>query len=391
MHYDFDALHDRRGTNALKYDARKAVFGRDDVIPLWVADMDFQTAQPIIDAVTQKAAEGIYGYAMRPDSYFDAVRDWQAKRNAWSPDTTLMSVCPGVVPALAGLVQQFSNVGDAILIQPPVYPQFESVIRTANREPLACPLVERDDGYAIDFDAFEAALAQKPALFILCHPHNPVGRVWTREELARMSDRCAAHGVRLIADEIHADLMLRGQRHIPMASLSDETAARTITCLSGTKTFNLAGLHASTVVFPNAEDKRRFDALWEGLHFTDSNAFSLPAMEAAFRQGEDWLDQLLPYIEGNVDYVCDFLRDEIPGIRARRPDATYLVWLDCRGFGMDDDALSRFMVEKAGLGLNAGRAFGANGSGFMRLNAACPRSVLETAMRQLKAAVDARV
>jgi len=388
MNYNFDEVIDRRGNHSAKYDERERKFGAKDVIPLWVADMDFKTAQPIIDALTDKARQGIFGYTSRPDTYFEAIRDWQLKRNGWRIDPSLMSFCSGVVPALSAIIHLFSKKDSSILIQTPVYPEFEESIRAWGREPLNAPLVEKDGHYSVDFDQFEQALRQKPGLFILCSPHNPVGRVWKLEELMRMCELCTAYGVPIVSDEIHSDLVLWGNKHIPTATLSPEIAANTITCISGTKTFNLAGLNASAVIFPNRNYKKDFNKFWHNLSVSRNNSFSVVAMEAAFRYGQEWLDQLLRYLEGNISFVSDYCGEHIPVIKPNIPESTYLIWLDCRALGMSDKQLDEFMVQKARLGMNSGVSFGRGGEGFMRLNAACPRSVLEQAMGQLKAAVD---
>ena len=388
MQYAFDQVIDRSDNYASKYDERTKKFGTQDVLPLWVADMDFKTAQPIIDALSNRAQQGIFGYTSRPDSYFEAVCDWQLRRNGWKIDQSLVSFSTGVVPALSAIVHQFSNPGDKILIQTPVYPEFEDSIRAWNRELLVSSLVEKGGVYTVDFEEFEQALRQRPKFFILCSPHNPVGRVWTREELLQMCQLCVKHGVRIVSDEIHSDLLLWGNKHIPTATLSQEIAASTITCISGTKTFNLAGLQASTTVFPNAADKELFDKFWRNLDILRNNCFSLVAMEAAFRHGEEWLTQLLTYLEGNIRFIHDTCAQRIPTIKPNIPESTYLIWLDCRSLGMSDAALAEFMVKKAQLGMNSGASFGKGGEGYMRLNAACPRSVLEQAMEQLTAAVN---
>ena len=388
MHYDFDTPVDRSGHHAAKYEERVRVFGTDQVIPLWIADMDLPTAQPILDAVTARAREGLFGYTSRPASYFEAACAWQARRHSWSPDPALCSHALGVVPALASLVRIFSEPEDNILIQPPVYPEFAEVTDFQGRTVLANQLLETAPGHwEVDWADFEGKL-QQAKLFILCSPHNPLGKVWSREELTRMMELCLQHGVLVISDEIHSDLVFRGT-HIPTASLTPEIAANVITCISATKTFNLAGLHASVTVFPDQEKKRRFDQFWMSFDVHRNNVFSLVAMEAAWREGDAWLDQLLPYLDGNLHYIKAFLDEKIPEIKTFVPDATYLMWLDCRGLSMAQDDLVRFMIDRAGLGLNSGHGFDPARDGFMRLNAACPRSTLERAMAQLEAAVAA--
>ena len=275
-----------------------------------------------------------------------------------------------------------------MLIQTPVYSEFYDMTEAWNRKVLENPFVEKDGRWEMDWADFEDKLAEAD-LFLLCSPHNPLGIVWTPEELRRMVELCIKHRVVLFSDEIHSDLIFHGKRHTPTASVSDEAARYVVTGISGTKTFNLAGLQASTVVFPNAHMKQVFDQFWMNMDIHRNNAFSLTAMEAAFNHGEEWLEQLLPYLSANFDFVADYCREHIPQIKTCAPDATYLMWLDCRALGLDNDALRLFMIEQAGLGLNDGCSFGRSLNGYMRLNAACPRSVLERAMKQLEAAVKA--
>ena len=387
MRYDFDQVIDRGGNLSAKYDERGKIFGAGDVIPLWVADMDFKTAQPVIDALKARAEEGIWGYTTRPDSYFKAVRDWQSRRNGWTPDTSLMSFSLGVVQTLAACVRLYTPQGGSVLIQTPVYSEFYHTIESAGRRVIESPLTERDGRWSIDWEDFEAKLREAD-LFILCNPHNPLGIVWQSEDLRRMMELCLKYRVLAVSDEIHSDLIFHGKRHIPAASLSPEIAANVVTGISGTKTFNLAGLQASTAVFPNRHMKSVFDRFWSDLDIQRNNAFSVVAMETAFREGEEWLEQLLAYLSGSFDFVVDYCRRRIPKIKTYAPDATYLMWLDCRGLGLSDRELHDFMIQKAGLGLNDGSAYSRGLSGYMRLNAACPRSVLERALRQLEEAVN---
>ena len=389
MKYDFDEIVDRSKNRSAKYDERVKNFGTDDVIPLWIADMDFKTAQPIIDACVKKAEEGIWGYTSRPESYFKAYADWQEKRNGWRPDTALFSWSLGVVPALTAIVRLFTGEHDKIMIQPPVYPEFYDVNELSGRRVAENNMIERDGRWEIDFEDFEEK-AKDPLtkMFILCNPHNPLGKVWTKEELGRMLSICFENGVLVVSDEIHSDLIFHGKKHIPAAMALPGAENRVITCLSATKTFNLAGLQASATVFPNREMKDIFDRYWGSLDIHRNNAFSSVAMEAAFREGDEWLEQMLDYVSGNFDFIADYCKNRIPKIRPSMPDATYLVWLDCRELGLDDAALKEFMIKKAKLGLNPGSSFTRSLSGFMRLNAACPRSVLKKAMEQLEAAVN---
>ena len=387
MIYDFDTPVDRSENHAAKYDERLKKFGREDVIPLWIADMDFRTAQPVIDALTARAQQGLWGYTARPDSYFDAICDWQRRRNGWEIDRSLLSWSLGVVQSLSAIVKNFTPEGGNVLIQTPVYSEFYDVTEAWDRTVLENPLIEENGRWRVDYDDLERKLRQAD-LFIFCSPHNPLGILWSREEVERIARLCLKYKVLMVSDEIHADLVFWGGRHTVAAALGDDIAANVITCFSGTKTFNLAGLQASAVVFPNAELKQKFDGFWRKLDIHRNNAFSLTAMEAAFRYGEEWLEQLKTYLEGNFLFIRDYCAANIPEIVPIVPAATYLVWLDCRQLGLDNGQLHDFMINQARLGLNDGNTFGRSLSGYMRLNAACPRCVLARALEQLRAAVD---
>ena len=383
MKYDFDTIIDRSNNHAAKYDERMKKFGTENVIPLWIADMDFRTAQPIIDALKARAEEGVWGYTSRPDSYFAAIRGWQKRRNGWDIDQSLMSFSLGVVQTLSACVQLFAPEGGNVLIQTPVYSEFYDMTEVWGRTVVESPFVEQDGKWTVDWADFEEKLSRCD-LFLLCNPHNPLGLVWTPEELRRMGALCEKYHVTLVSDEIHSDLIFHGKKHTPTATVAENV----ITCISGSKTFNLAGLQASTVVFPNRHKKQVFDRFWQRMDIHRNNAFSLTAMEAAFTDGDEWLDQLLPYLSANFDYIRDYCAANIPQIKPSVPDATYLVWLDCRALGLTNQELHDFMIQKAKLGLNDGDTFDRSLQGFIRLNAACPRSVLERAMGQLKSAVD---
>ncbi|MBD5642671.1 putative C-S lyase [Clostridium botulinum] len=387
MKYDFDEIIDRSNNRAAKYDERVKKFGTSEVIPLWIADMDFRTAQPIIDACKRKAEEGVWGYTSRPNSYFKSVQEWEKRRNQWDVDVSLMSWSLGVVPALSTIVKIFSHTGDKILIQTPVYSEFYDITEAWGRVVVENQLIEKNAKWYIDFEDFEKK-AKECKIFLLCNPHNPLGIVWEPEELKRMAEICIANDVLLVSDEIHSDLIFHGKKHTPTATLSKEIAKKIITCVSATKTFNLAGLQASTTIFPNEQMKQKFDGLWMNMDIQRNNAFSSVAMEAAYNEGEEWLTQLLAYVSENFDFIKKYFDENIPKIKPNVPDATYLVWLDCRELGMSNEELRDFMIHKAGLGLNEGCSFGRSLSGYMRLNAACPRSVLEQALKQLKEAID---
>ena len=388
MKYNFDEVIDREQNRSAKYDEREKKFGTKDVIPMWIADMDFRTAQPIIDAAKKKAEEGIWGYTSRPASYYEAVCGWQKRRNGWDVDPKMISFAVGVVPAMSSMVNVFTKPEDKVLIQTPVYSEFYDVTESWGRQVVESPLKEKDGVWSINWEDFEKK-AGEAKMFFLCNPHNPLGIVWSREDLTRMCEICIRHQVLIVSDEIHSDLIFHGKKHIPTATLSGEIAAYVITCTSGTKTFNLAGIQAAAIVFPNQELKGVYDRFWVNLDIHRNNAFSSVIMETAFNEGEEWLEQLLEYISGNFDFIREYCREHIPQIKPNLPDATYLVWLDCRELGMSNEELKNFMIHKAGLGLNEGWSFGRSLSGYMRLNAACPRSVIEKALKQLEAAVAA--
>lgn len=387
MKYNFDEVIDRSNNHSAKYDERMKKFGTEDLIPLWIADMDFKTANCIIEALQARASEGIWGYTARPASYFEAIRAWQKKRNGWEIEPSLMSYSLGVVQSISMMVKLFTPEGGSVLIQTPVYSEFYDMAEAWGRKVLENRFVEVNGRFEPDWADFEAKL-QKADLFLLCNPHNPLGRVWEPEELRKMAELCMKYNVVLFSDEIHSDLLFHGKKHTPVATLSPEIANYVVTGISGTKTFNLAGMQASTVIFPNAHMKEVFDSYWFRMDIHRNNAFSLTAMEAAFSAGgEEWLEQLLPYISDNFDFVVSYLEQHIPQIKTFAPDATYLMWLDCRALGLSNKELNDFMIHKAKLGLNDGNSFDRSLDGFMRLNAACPRCVLEKALQQLEAAV----
>ena len=387
MKYDFDTVVDRGGNRSAKYDERMKKFGTDQVIPLWIADMDFKTAQPIIDALKARAEEGIWGYTARPDSYFEAIRGWQKRRNGWDIDQSLMSFSLGVVQTLSACVKLFTPEGGSVLIQTPVYSEFYDMTEAWNRKVLENQFVEKDGKWTVDWADFEEKLKQAD-LFLLCSPHNPLGHVWTEEELRRMMELCLKHHVLVVSDEIHSDLIFHGKKHIPTATLSPEIAANVITGISGTKTFNLAGLQASTVVFPNAHMKQVFDQFWMNMDIHRNNAFSLTAMEAAFNQGEEWLDQLRDYLDENIRFVKEFVKEQLPKASVTAVEGTYLIWLDLNGYESDPKKLEKLMQETARIAFDEGYIFGEEGNGFERINAAMPKRNVEDCMNRIKKALD---
>ncbi|MBP2642684.1 MAG: Cystathionine beta-lyase [Firmicutes bacterium] len=384
MKYDFNRVHDRTNNFSAKYDELGQKFGREELIPLWVADMDFQAAEPIVEALRQRVEQGIYGYTSRSDSYFQAVCEWLERRHGWRAKRELMIHSPGVVPSLSLIIEHFTMPGDKIIIQPPVYYPFFDVVKSHERTLVENPLKVVNGRYEMDYEQLEELGKAGAKLLLLCSPHNPVGRVWTKEELVRLGEICLTYGILIISDEIHSDLVFSGHKHVPMAMISEEFRRNTITCIAPSKTFNLAGLQASIVIFPNGDDRRKFDKVLGAIDMRRNNCFSLVATEAAYRYGDGWLEEVLEYIEGNFTFIRDFCREHIPEVVPNFPEGTYLVWLDCRGMQLDRDELHDFMLDKAKIAMDDGFWFSNDYDGYMRLNAACPRSIIAKALQQWK-------
>lgn len=387
MKYDFDEIIDRSSNFSAKVEESYLHYGTNDVIPLWIADMDFKTAQPIIDAIIDRAKQGIFGYTFRPDEYFNSIADWQIKRNNYKPDTALMAFAPGVVPGMRFILQMFSAENDRIMITTPVYHPFTDIVLNTKRTLVNVPLVNEKGIYKMNFEDIEAEFKKGIKFFIFCNPHNPVGRVWTKEELKTLTSLCLKYRVKIISDEIHSDLIFSGYKHIPIASISKEVEKITYTMIAPSKTFNLAGLQASTIIFPNEEEKNQYVFNLKEMDIARNNCFSLVATIAAYRKGEDWLNQVIEYIHGNMEFIYEYCKNKIPVLKPNIPEATYLCWIDASALKMNDDALQQFFVEKAGVAFSKGSDFGKGGSGFVRLNAAASRRVIEKALMQLDAAI----
>ncbi|MEZ5071421.1 MAG: PatB family C-S lyase [Bacteroidales bacterium] len=387
MTYDFDRIVPRKGTDCVKHDLLLPVFGKEDLMPMWVADMDFETPDFIREAVMERARHPVYGYTFRSRAFFETVAGWWERRHGWTVDPDHIRFSPGVVPALNLCVMEFTEPGDRILVQPPVYFPFFTAVTGHGRTLVHNPLVKEGARYAMDFDAMEEEFQKGVRMFVFCHPHNPVGRVWTKAELERVAELCLRYDVLMLSDEIHADLTLFGHRHLPLASLGKEIAAQCITCVAPSKTFNLAGLHSSAVILSDPGLRKRYDQVLERIHVGGGNLFGQVAMEAAYAGGDEWLNQLLAYLEKNFHVVTDVLGDRVPGVVISPLEATYLVWLDFRPLGLEGSGLKSFMLEEARLGLNDGPMFGPGGEGHQRLNIACPRQVLEEALERLRTAL----
>ncbi len=387
MKYNFDKVVKR--VQSEKWGVKKEIFGTEDVIPMWVADMDFESPKPVTDAIIKRAEHGLFGYTFKSSSYYESIINWFNKRHNWEINKDWINYSPGVVPALSFITLSFSQPGDKIIVQSPVYRRFLEVIMEDGRQILDNELKLKNGKYVIDFDDFEKkASNSKAKLFFLCNPHNPVGRVWTREDLIRLGRICIKNNVIIVADEIHSDLIYKGYKHIVFASISEEFAQNSITLNAPSKTFNLAGLQTSVIIIPNKKYYEIYQSELSSLKLTRGNVFGLVALEAAYNFGEDWLEQLLEYLEENVKYLMSFFEEKISKIKVIKPEGTYLVWLDCRQLGLNDLELRKFMIEKAKVGLLDGYKFGQGGEGFQRINIGCPRIILKESLERIEKAVN---
>lgn len=390
MKYNFNEKIERKNNHSAKWEEMDKKFISNDLWPMWIADMDLKTAPEIINSMKEKVEQGIFGYVYRPDSYYKSASDWCKRRFKYEFDSNTLINSPGVVPTLSILIRQLTEIGDSIIIQSPVYYPFACVIKDNNRKLIENNLVrDKSDKYIIDFEDFEKKIIEnKVKLFILCSPHNPVGRVWKKEELEKLSNICLKYNVRVISDEIWRDIIMPGFTHTPTASLNREIEKNTITCFSPTKTFNLAGLQSSFVVFPLKKEWENFDRELGILDVKRNNPFSLVAFETAYTQCDTWVDELNNYINSNMDYVIDFIKEYLPLIKTKKPEGTYLMWLDFSALNFDKDELSKFLQEIAGVAVDDGFWFGETGAGFERINVACPKYMLEIGLNKIKDAID---
>lgn len=382
---DFDTIIDRRNTRCLKYDFAKRRGMPEDVLPLWVADMDFKTSSYIEDALVERAREAIFGYSEVQTPYFEIVRDWMKRHHNWEVQERWLIKTPGIVFALAMAVKAYTEPGDSILIQQPVYYPFSEVIEDNGRKIVSNELYLGDDNrYHIDFEDFEKKLVDEHVkLFFLCSPHNPVGRVWTEEELIKLGDICLKHNVLVVSDEIHQDFVWKGRHHV-FAGLKKEYEDISITCTSPSKTFNIAGLMMSNIFIPNPALKRKFRKQLDAAGISQLSVMGLVATEATYEHGDEWYAAMHAYVKANIDFTRDYVEQYLPGVRMIDIEGTYLVWLDFRGTGLDADELDRRIIHDAKLWLDTGKIFGACGAGFQRINVACPRSILQEALDRIK-------
>jgi cystathionine beta-lyase len=389
MENEFDRVIPRGGTYSFKYDERRSFFGTEDVLPLWVADMDFAVPPAVRDALIERAAHPIYGYTVYPESLYEALIGWLKIRHAWPVERKWIVMCPGLAPSLHAAIIALSQPNDGVIVQPPVYAPFLAAPRSVGRRLLLNPLKIEDGCYRFDLEDFERCADEGARLLLICAPHNPVGRVWQEDELQALLEICRRYGIIAVSDEIHADLVYPGIHHTPLDRLNDG-AVKIITAVAPSKTFNIPGLGLSALIVRDESDRAAIAHAFGTLHVGAANPFSIVAFEAAYREGASWLDGLLDYLAATYEFVRAFLRQHLPLIRLTASEGTYLLWLDCRAMGLNDQQLKQFFVQQAGVGLSPGIIFGQQGSGFMRMNIAAPRSVIAEALEKIASAERSR-
>ena len=382
MTFDWDRVISREGTASVKYDGRARYFGTADVMPLWVADMDFAAPEAVSQALLERAAHPIYGYSFYPESLYTALIDWLQLRHGWTVQREWIVMAPGVVPSLHAAALAFAEPGQAVIAQPPVYFPFFSSVTTTDRKLVLNPLRLDAGRYHIDFDHLEQCAAEGARVLFLCSPHNPVGRVWQAQELQEILRIARQYDLVVLSDEIHADLVYPDHRHTVLAALAQQ-GERVITAMAPNKTFNIAGLGLSCLIVPHAEDRAAMVKVFDSLHLNNCNPFSSAAFEAAYREGAAWLDSLMQYLQESREFVRDYLQAYLPQIKLIQPEGTFLLWLDCRDLKLNDEQLRDFFVRQAKVGMNPGSVFGENGSGFMRLNIGAPRAVVTEALKRI--------
>lgn len=387
MKFDFDKGIDRRNTSCVKWDMNSIIFGKEDVLPLWVADMDFEVPPCVTEAILKRASHPAYGYTFYPDSLYEAVMEWEEKRHGWKVEKEWIGFVSGIVPGINFVIDCLTDKGDGILIQTPVYPPFIDSVKEQDRQLRCSPFVRNGDSYDIDFNDLEVKL-KGAKLFIISSPHNPMGRCYYKNELERIGELCIKHNVLLISDEIHQDIIYSEKTHTCTASISDQIAENTVTFIAPSKTFNIPGLQMSAVIIKNSDIRNKFFRHLRNKLHNSLNIFGIAAGEAAYRHGAEWLDELLIYLEKNRDFALEFIRKEMPAVTAIKPDSTYMMWLDFTKLGLTHEELEDLMINKAKVGLFNGKLFGEEGKGHMRINFACPRSTLEKGLIRIKSALD---
>ncbi len=388
MTYNFDNKTERINTDSVKYDLRRKVFGTEDVIPMWVADMDLKTPKFIREAVKERAEHEIYGYSYRPESYYKSITNWLETQHNWKIHSKEISFSPGVVPGLVLSVLAFTQPGDKIIVQPPVYFPFFTSIKDNGRQIVNNELINKDGYYSMNFENLISQIDSRTSMIIISNPHNPVGRAWKKEELEELVNICVKNKILIVSDEIHSDLVFAPAKHIPLASVSDEAKEIVITFMAPSKTFNMAGLSSSFAIIQNRKLRKIYNSYLDAYHLYLGNIFGNVATESAYNNGKNWVKEMKIYLEQNINYVHTFIEENLPQIKLNKPEATYLLWLDFSNLKLSDKELNSFLIKEAGLGLNQGSVFGMGGSSFMRMNVACPRETVVQAMDQLQKSLD---
>lgn len=388
MKYNFDEIIDRRGSGSVKWKNLEEEYGYKDILPMWIADMDFKSSKEIIESLNKIVEDGVFGYGYLVEGFYDSIVNWVKKKHNWEIKKEWILFTPGVIVGFNIPVREFVKEGEKILVQGPVYPPFFRVMNNNNRIVNNNPLIYNGEKYLMDFEDLKSKIDKDTKLMMLCNPHNPVGRVWTKEELEKLGKICLDNNILIVSDEIHCDLTFKGEKHIPIASLSKELAENTITLMAPSKTFNIAGLSTSFAIIPNEEIREAYCKAIEAMEIGSSNIMGIAALEAAYNHGEDWLNQAMDYIEDNADYAIEYIRKNIPRIKVDKPEATYLLWLDFRDYNMSQEEITDLLINKGRLLLNDGSPYGTQGEGdgFFRINVACPRAMLEEGLKRLKKA-----
>ena len=387
MKYNFDEIVPRKHTNCLKYDNVMEIFGTEDILPMWIADMDFKTPDFIVNAIRKRLDHELLGYTYCCKRWKPAIQNWVSRRYGWNVKEEEIGFVGGIVPAISFALQCFTKVGDRVLIQPPVYHPYHHVTHDLERTLVFNPLKLVNGQFEVDFAEFEEKV-KDCKVFLLCNPHNPGGRVWSKEELAHMCDICAKYNVLVISDEIHCDMTLKGYKHVPFATCCDKAKELCITFMAASKTFNIAGLKSSYHIIQSEDIRKHYHEFLRKSELDTAHVFATGPVATAYNEGEEWLEQMLEYVEANMDFMEQYLKDNMPKMGMIRPQASFLVFLDARGLGLPHDKLVEFFVREAKVGMNDGAMFGEEGSGYMRMNLGCPRSVLEKALNQIKMAYD---
>lgn len=387
MPHNFDEIIHRNHTASKKWDGLQEAFGEKELLPMWIADMDFKSPLPVIENIIQRASHGVFGYNHRPDSYYDAIVQWMSDKHQWSIHRDWICYSPGVMTAISIILSHFTEPGDPILIQPPVYAPFSQAIKKNNRKLVTNPLKYDNGRYSIDFDDLQKKLDEGVKLFILCSPHNPVGRVWSKEELRQVGEMCVERNVLIISDEIHADLVHSGNSHTPFGSISEEFSSHSFVCTSPSKTFNLAGLQTANIIIPDQTLREKFKRASDTYFLGPSNTFGMVATETAYRQGTEWLEQCRAYVKQNLDFLKNYIMEHIPEIQVTESEGTYLAWLDCRELKMDTQELEQLLIHQAKVAVISGYTFGSEGEGFIRINLATPRTLLIEGLERINKAI----